>query len=208
MHHFDLELELSWHDVHVVLAIPVAKQLPSRQSMLHKALHPPVAFALAQLVRPRPGEWVLDPMVGKGGALIAAALSSGCGAAYVGLDAEHEQLAACAANLKHAGLDAVLLLHGDATVLPFADSSVDVILTDLPFGKKHARPLGLYARAIAEMRRVLRMGTGRAALLTTSKAGVHAAVADDPGWEPVYRTEVCLGGLKVWLHLLRRTRVG
>ena len=51
---------------------------------------------------------------------------------------------------------------------------------------------------------MLKPGSGRAALLTTNKAAVHAAVTSDPGWEPVSRTEVVLGGLKVWLHLVRR----
>jgi tRNA (guanine6-N2)-methyltransferase len=142
-------------------------------------------------------------MVGKGGCLVEAALA--CPSALcLGADTNPDQLAACAANLHHAALRQVGLLQADAARLPFASGSVDAMVVDLPFGKRHARPKGLEAEVLAEARRVLRPGSGRIVLMTTGKASVHKAVAEDCGWQPVSRTEVVLGGLKVWLHLIRR----
>ena len=146
-------------------------------------------------------------MVGKGGCVVHAALAWP-GVRFVGADSSTEQLATCAANVAHAGVSGVIdLVHASATALPVVTGSIDGVVVDLPFGRRHAKPTTLAEAAIREARRVLRRGTGRMAVLTTSKKSVHDAVCDDPAWMPVSRTEVCLGGLKAWMHLLRRTQL-
>jgi len=44
----------------------------------------------------------------------------------------------------------------DATRLPFRDASVDAVLSDLPFGRKHGLKDTLYAEVLRECRRVLK----------------------------------------------------
>lgn len=59
------------------------------------------------------------------------------------------------------------LLIADATVMPLRNSSVDRILSDIPFGKKHksAQPIELlFVKLLSEIKRVLRPA-GSAVLL-------------------------------------------
>lgn len=224
LHEYEVDVEVSWHDALVLVALPVARKLCVRPEVVHAALHGPTAWALARLVAPRAGEVVLDPMCGRGGCLIEAARECR-GATYLGADLDEAQLSDCAANLRSAlrgtadAVDAVdaadaakgaapvpyvALLHADATRLPLPAASVDAIVVDMPFGKRHANPKGLYAQVLAEAHRVLRPGRGRIAVLTTARAAVWAAVKGEPGWQPISRAQVNLGGLMAWLHLLRR----
>ena len=218
LHEYEVDVEVSWHDALVLVALPVARKLCVRPELVHAALHGPTAWALARLVAPRAGEVVLDPMCGRGGCLLEAARECR-GAAYIGADLDEAQLSDCAANLRSAlrggtadAADAaasqpppcVALLHADATRLPLPAASIDAIVVDMPFGKRHANPKGLYAQVMAEAHRVLRPGHGRIAVLTTARAAVWAAVKGEPGWRPVSRAQVNLGGLTAWLHLLRR----
>jgi len=222
-----------------------ALRLSSRPYVRHQALHPPVAWALVALAAPVTGEVVLDPVCGKGGTLLEGSRAfPRC--SFLGLDRDLRQVAACAENLAHAaaflalpsdrggddrgggdrsGGGAVVgrvgLAQGNALCLPLYVGSVDVVVADVPFGKKHGLRRGLVEGVLAEAGRVLRPGTGRCVLLTPNRATVDAVLdADEQGggggrggvaggdgscWAPVSRTEVDLGGIRAWMHLLRRT---
>ena len=69
---------------------------------------------------------------------------------YCRCDRNAAQLEGAAANADAAarqGALPLLLMHADATRLPLHDGSVDAVLSDLPFGRKHGRREGLYATA-------------------------------------------------------------
>jgi 23S rRNA G2445 N2-methylase RlmL len=66
-------------------------------------------------------------------------------AIYIGSDTDARQLAAARENVGQAGLQRrVTLMPADARHLPFRTAGVDAIISDLPFGKKHARNGTLY----------------------------------------------------------------
>ena len=125
---------------------------------------------------------------------------------YVGTDADKLQLEAAHANVCSAGVGGrVALMQADATHLPLADGSVDAIVTDMPFGKKHAKRSSrtLYPRVFAECKRVLRPG-GALVVLTTLKSLVHRIVSADPAWIPGRCIQMNLGGLKPYAHTIER----
>ncbi|XP_006239735.1 THUMP domain-containing protein 2 isoform X1 [Rattus norvegicus] len=82
------------------------------------------------------GALVLDPMCGLGTILVEAA-EEWPDVFYVGADVSDSQLLGACDNLKAAGLaHRIELLKGSVADLPLPAQSVDVIISDIPFGKK------------------------------------------------------------------------
>jgi tRNA (guanine6-N2)-methyltransferase len=93
-----------------------------------------------------------------------------------------------------------------AARLPLPDESVDAVLVDLPFGKRHKSNIGisrLYALGLAEVCRVLR-AEGVVVALTTHKKLLSRVVEAQPLLQPVLRREICLGGLMTYAIKARR----
>jgi len=135
-----------------------------KQEHILGSLKPPVAAALLRLAGVRSGMHVLDPCCGAGTILIEAAAM---GMLAVGGDVAAEALCAARTNVEAAGA-AVLLQRWDARRLPLADASVDVVISNPPWGRAVdvAADLADFYRALcAEIRRVLKPG-GKVALLT------------------------------------------
>jgi len=96
-----------------------------------------MAWGMARLAQIEPGAVVLDPMVGKAGTLLQAA-SLQPDATYIGIDTDEEQIEAARHNVaSRLGGAPIELLVGDGTSLPHGRNTVDRVLCDLPFGKKH-----------------------------------------------------------------------
>jgi len=133
--------------------------------------------------------------------------------ARTGDNAKGEAAAAAAtatattAEASRLALLSVQVMRADATHLPLKAGSVDVVVMDLPFGKKHGKQKGLCRAVVAEAARVLKPLTGRCVVFTTSRQEVYGAVVGDSRWSPVSRTEVLFSGLRAWIHLLARTEV-
>lgn len=94
-------------------------------------LHPPVAAALAWLLAPGPGEVVVDPFCGDGTVPIEAAVAAPEAVVH-GSDIDEARVDNARANAARAGA-AVALETADAGHLDFADSGVDVIVTNPPW---------------------------------------------------------------------------
>jgi arsenite methyltransferase len=130
-------------------------------------------------------EQLLDIGCGHGLLLIGAAHRLPRGRA-VGLDlwSQKDQLAnratATMANASAEGVqDRVRVQDGDMRVLPFADASMDVVVSSLAI---HNVPGAAdRARAIAEIARVVKPG-GRVALLDIAHVGTYARQLRDAGW--------------------------
>jgi tRNA G10 N-methylase Trm11 len=98
---------------------------------------------------------------------------------------------------------AVDFVRWDAGRLALADASVDVVASNLPFGRQAGAGTdlpALYARVAAEVARVVRPG-GRAVLLTTRGADLDAALAPfrdadtaQPALRVTHRREISLFG--------------
>jgi SAM-dependent methyltransferase len=113
-----------------------------------------------------PGDVVLDVACGPGNFSREFAKAVGGDGLVVGIDASRTMLERGAAELTEAGTVNLGLVHGDATRLPFRDSTFDAACC---FAALH-----LFAdpdAGLDEMRRVLRPG-GRVALMTSVRRGV------------------------------------
>jgi SAM-dependent methyltransferase len=120
-------------------------------------LFAPSAERLLDLVRPRPGERVLDVGCGTGIAARRAALRVRPGGRVVGLDASAGMLAVARAAAAGEQL-AIDWREGRAEALPLADGTVDLVLSQYALMFFADRPA-----ALTEMRRVL-ADAGRVAL--------------------------------------------
>jgi SAM-dependent methyltransferase len=135
-----------------------------------RALHQ----ALLEAADLRPGHRVLEIGCGTGNlALLAKAHHPE--ATVVGLDPDLEALARAQRKALRRGL-AVQFDRGTAGELPYADGSVDRVLSSLML---HHLPAGEKPRALAEVRRVLAPG-GELHLVDIS--GVHDAHGPHRGW--------------------------
>lgn len=125
-------------------------------------LMPGVSRALVNLCQTRRGDVVLDPFCGTGGILVEAGL---LGAKVVGSDVQHRILLGAEMNLRHYLKD-WSLLYQDATRLALVDESVDVVVTDPPYGRSARIKSGesLMKNSLLEIHRVLKEGR-RAAVI-------------------------------------------
>ena len=119
------------------------------------------------LLRVQPGERVLELGCGAGGALVALARAVGGAGRVVGLDLSPGMLRLAAARLRRAGLaDRAELVVADATAVPFADASFDVVFMSFTLELFDTPEIPL---VLAECRRVLRPG-GRIGVVSLSRA--------------------------------------
>ena len=149
------------------------------------SLRPTMAAAMLRLARLKGARMLLDPMCGAGTFLAEAlefARPSAEGLRVLGGDISPSALRAARTNLRRLG-DATLL-RWNAVQLPLEDCSVDRVVSNPPFGKKHGRPgeiRGLYESMVKEYDRVLRPG-GYAVLLVSDRRALHHA-ATSTGWK-------------------------
>ncbi|MDQ3759890.1 MAG: methyltransferase domain-containing protein [Actinomycetota bacterium] len=130
------------------------------------------------------GDSVLDVACGPGNFSRAFAQAAGDDGLVVGIDASATMLGRGAEDTRKAGVSNLALVRGDATALPFEDSSFDCVCC---FAALHlfAEPL----HALDEMRRVLAPG-GRIAIMTSIRRPVTL-----PPMKPVVEK---LSGMRVF----------
>ena len=134
------------------------------------SLRPTMAAAMVRLAELRAGLVVVDPMCGAGTILAEALVVLGESrqpSTVVGGDIDRGAVRLAMTNLRRLGRPT--LCHWNAARLPLADSSVDRIVSNPPFGKQLSSPAEvgrLYARVAAEYDRVLK-SRGRAALIVS-----------------------------------------
>ncbi|MBZ3869406.1 THUMP domain-containing protein 2 [Sciurus carolinensis] len=183
----NLEIFIHLNDIYFVVGIPVFRiPLASRTYIKSAGLRSTIAWAMASLAEIRAGAFVLDPMCGLGTILLEAA-KEWPSAYYMGADVSDSQLLGACDNLKAAGLkDKIELLKVSVIELPLPSDSVDIIISDIPFGKKFK--LGKDIKSILqEMERVLGVG-GTAVLLLSEDhhrllrdCGVSSSPLDSKG---------------------------
>ncbi|XP_054584395.1 THUMP domain-containing protein 2 isoform X3 [Eptesicus fuscus] len=146
------------NDIYSVMGIPVFRvSLASRAYIRTAGLRSTIAWAMASVAEIKAGAFVLDPMCGLGTILLEAA-KEWPDVYYVGADVSDSQLQGACDNLKAASLTGKIeLLKVSVIELPLPSESVDIIISDIPFGKKFK--LGKDIKSILqEMERVLHVG--------------------------------------------------
>ena len=164
-----------------------------------------VARAMVRAANPQQADVVLDPMCGAGTLLVAAGLA--CPTAQLaGGDLDPKMLPLARSNLEAQGLTATLAVW-KAQVLPLEEASVDIVLSNLPFGRRvgsHTANQKLYPAFFTELARVARPG-GQLLLLTTEIALVKETLHKQTGLELHNSWRLKVGGLSPVLFRLKRT---
>jgi ubiquinone/menaquinone biosynthesis C-methylase UbiE len=167
-----------------------------------------------ELARLASGESVLDVGCGTGTLAIAAARRVGASGTVHGIDPADNLLARARGKARRARVDVDFRI-GTGEALPFADASLDVVLSTLVW---HHLPHDALRAAVHEMRRVLKPG-GRALVVDiggkqdAARATMHAPHGGHVGFdlrelaprlEPVGLTEVESGPVESGMPRLER----
>ncbi|CAL7936587.1 unnamed protein product [Xylocopa violacea] len=170
-----------------------------------------VCYNLLRLAHPNPGDIIIDPMCGGGSIPIEATLAYS--QTYIVSGDNHPK----AVYRTKSNIDAssprckIDLLCWSVSQLPFKDSFIDIVVTDMPFGKRSGRTTDnriLYKQFLKELGRIMKPLTGRAVLLTCDRRSFATALQTAGNLFRVTKTlGVNIGGLQAAVYVLRRTDI-
>ncbi|KAB7500459.1 THUMP domain-containing protein 3 [Armadillidium nasatum] len=171
-----------------------------------------ICYNMVKLAKPQPGDIVIDPMCGGCSLPIEGALThTQC--FYLGGDIVEVATSRSRMNIdnlveKEKSLSADTI-RWDTTALPLRDQVADVIICDLPFGKRMGSKIDnrvLYFKSLVELARVTRLNTGRAVLLTYDKKSISKSLFRVSSlWKNFSTRNINIGGLIAGVYLLQRT---
>ena len=218
---FDVEIFV-WiaENQSVMVGITLTKESLAKRNIVKfgsTTLRPNICYCLARTISIMPGEIVIDPMCGSGSIPVETAAAWPY-AFYIGADSFKQAPYNTAENAHYvnairaqSGASGVLPLDPlvwDATCLPLRTSSVDVILTDLPYGKRMGSKQEnwkLYPALLSEFGRVCRPSSSRAALLTQDSKCIARVLRDNQLWKKSHIFWINHGGLRAAIYVLIRT---
>ncbi|XP_054990795.1 tRNA (guanine(6)-N2)-methyltransferase THUMP3 [Sorex araneus] len=223
MTNFDVEVLLNIHDSEVIVGIALTEESLHRRNITHfgpTTLRSTLAYGMLRLCAPQPTDIIVDPMCGTGAIPIEGA-SEWSSCYHIAGDNSPLAVNRAANNIASllskgqvkegspSGGLPIDAVQWDICHLPLRTGSVDVIVTDMPFGKRMGskkRNWNLYPACLQEMSRVCRPGTGRAVLLTQDKKCFTKALSGMGHlWRKVHTVWVNIGGLHAAVYLLKRT---
>ncbi|VTJ85826.1 Hypothetical predicted protein, partial [Marmota monax] len=185
MTNFDVEVLLNIHDNEIIMGIALTEESLHRRNITHfgpTTLRSTLAYGMLRLCAPQPTDIIIDQMCGTESQMKDGKPSWGL------------------------PIDAV---QWEICNLPLRTGSVDIIVTDTPFGKRMGskkRNWNLYPACLREMSRVCRPGTGQAVLLTQDKKYFTKALSGmGHVWRKVPTVWVNIGGLHAAVYFLKRT---
>ncbi|XP_019619518.1 PREDICTED: THUMP domain-containing protein 3-like [Branchiostoma belcheri] len=217
---FDIEVVLNIYGDQVTVMIALTKESLHRRNIQHfgpTTLRSTIVYSMLRIANVQPGEVICDPMCGSGAISIEGGLEY---RQCLHLSGDNHECACprTRANIatinnqrrrKGQGVLPVDTLRWDVGNLPLRTESVDVFITDMPFGKRHGSKQGnweLYRRTVRDMARVCRFPTGRAVLLTEDKKCLNKVLAEyDSLWNKKLVLFIKMGGLDAAIYQLKRT---
>lgn len=218
---FDIEVLLNIHKEEVVVGIALTEESLHRRNISHfgpTTLRSTLCYGMLRLCKPQTSDIILDPMCGTGAIPLEGAIEFN-NAFYVAGDNNDMAVNRTVNNVRHfqkrkaakgsaSGLP-IDTVRWDLCNLPIRTGSVDIIITDMPFGKRmgsRKKNWDLYPSCLREMARVCTPGSGKAVLLTQDKKCFSKAVSRMGGlWRKLHTVWVNVGGLHAGVYLLKRT---
>lgn len=141
------------------------------------SLPPTIAAAMAFIAKPQENEAVLDPCCGSGTLLAEIyGLQSKIGK-LTGFDLDPEAIKAARDNIRK--IPQAEAFTGDGTLTGRPDTSIDLVMANLPFGKQFGKKEdnpALYTAMVAEMIRLAKKPAFRAVLLTSDVPAFKASM--------------------------------
>jgi 23S rRNA G2445 N2-methylase RlmL len=169
------------------------------------ALNAVVAAAMVRWAGVYDDDRILNVGAGSATLLIERALM-GPASMLMGCDVSADARACAQQNVVAAQLQNRIEMHDwDATKLPLADASVDLIMADLPFGQligTHNSNTQLYPAVIRESQRVL-SARGRMVLISHEIRLLHQTLTAADGLQIVDEMQVEVGGMHPVMYLVQ-----
>ncbi|XP_061474502.1 tRNA (guanine(6)-N2)-methyltransferase THUMP3 [Rhineura floridana] len=222
MTNFDVEVLLNIHNNEVVVGIALTEESLHRRNITHfgpTTLRSTLAYGMLRLCDPQPADIIIDPMCGTGAIPIEGA-TEWANCYHIAGDNNPQAVKRTANNISSllkqiqskestsAGTP-IDSIQWDICSLPLRTSSVDVIVTDMPFGKRigsKKKNWDLYPSCLMEMGRICRPRTGRAVLLTQDRKCFAKALSKMGHlWRKSHTIWVNVGGLHAAVYLLKRS---
>jgi tRNA (guanine6-N2)-methyltransferase len=170
------------------------------------ALNGAVAYCMALLTQPQPGDTVVNLGSGSGSLLIERCFA-GAARQVIGIERDPAVIELARANVRASGTQRrVRLICADMRALPLTDSSADALLADLPFGQRvgsHADNLALYPAALAEAARIANRGA-RFVVITHEIRLMDSTLQRAHDWRLVRVLPIILRGLHPRIYVLQR----
>ncbi|KAM8913771.1 tRNA (guanine(6)-N(2))-methyltransferase THUMP3 isoform 1-T2 [Spinachia spinachia] len=218
---FDIEVLLNIHNEEMVIGIALTEESLHRRNISHfgpTTLRSTLCYGMLRLCKPQASDIILDPMCGTGAIPLEGAIEFNI-SFYIAGDNNDMAVNRTVNNVCHiqkrmaekggaSGLP-IDTVQWDLCNLPIRTGSVDIVVTDMPFGKRmgsRKKNWDLYPSCLREMARVCTPGTGKAALLTQDKKCFTKAISRMGGlWKRLHTVWVNVGGLHAGVYLLKRT---
>uniref|UniRef100_A0A8C5QD70 THUMP domain containing 3 n=1 Tax=Leptobrachium leishanense TaxID=445787 RepID=A0A8C5QD70_9ANUR len=222
MTNFDIEVLLNISFNEIVVGIALTEESLHRRNITHfgpTTLRSTLAYGMLRLCDVQPSDVIIDPMCGTG-AIPLEGVNEWPSCFFMAGDNNLQAVNRTASNIcsllrkkrspdgEPQGLP-IDVLHWNISSLPLRTGSVDVIITDMPFGKRigsKKKNWDLYPASLMEMSRVCKAGTGRAVLLTHDrKCFIKALAKASRVWRKIHTVWINIGGLHAGVYLLKRT---
>ncbi|BES92007.1 THUMP domain containing 3 [Nesidiocoris tenuis] len=216
--YFHWTVDLTRYDINVVLVIEDSSAYVSyglTDSSFHRrnltllgptSLRATMCYSLIRMAQPRVGDIIIDPLCGGGSIPIEGALGFP-GTFHVCGDHHERAMARTCANIQHNIPINVDAAFWNATSLPLKDQSIDILVTDLPFGLRMGRNKDnryFYGKVLREFGRIIRC-TGRAVFLTYDLPSfIKASEQNSDIWRVMNSRRVNHGGLRCTAFLLMK----
>ncbi|XP_011689457.1 PREDICTED: THUMP domain-containing protein 3-like [Wasmannia auropunctata] len=215
-------VDLSMYHLEIVCKL-IDDQLITHLRVTHKSKHnrnivnfgpttlrSTICYNLLKLANPKPGDIIVDPMCGGGSIPIEATLAFPYAFVLCG-DNDSRATDRTKSNMDASTVRCNIdLVQWTASKLPFKDSFVDIIVTDMPFGKRSGNKSYnkvFYKQFLLELGRMVKFN-GRIVLLTYDRCNFKDALmaAGDLFWV-IKIIGVNIGGLPAAVYVLNRTQV-
>lgn len=212
---FDLQVMANFNENHLYVGITLTPLALDRRNIVstgYTTLRAATCYSLLRVANIQTGDIIMDPMAGSGA--IPVECCYGWGEEWLAFtlagEIESKPLCKCKVNLDsfRAGPPRDIL-QLDLRGSPIRDACIDVIVSDLPFGRRHGSKKhnrSLYPELLSEMGRMVRPETGRAALLTQDfKSMNHAYRQYRHLWTMKSCNFVKVGNLSCHIYLMQRS---
>uniref|UniRef100_UPI00358E606B THUMP domain-containing protein 2-like n=1 Tax=Myxine glutinosa TaxID=7769 RepID=UPI00358E606B len=174
-----------------IVGFPLTRvSLANRSWCRCPGLRPTVAHAIAVLAGVQSGAKVLDPMCGSGTILLEATMEWKS-AYYMGADIDCSQLSSASSNIS-SSKQSIDLIQASVLALPLQSSSVDVIVCDMPFGRRFGRGNDIMSQTRSSLREMIRVlaNSGILVLLVSQKMSQEVIKMVEEGKCCQYKTQI------------------
>ncbi|KAI2799288.1 hypothetical protein RDWZM_001967 [Blomia tropicalis] len=209
---FDLELLLTIKNDSLKVSICLSKESLYKRYIVEyglTTLRGTIAFNLIQVAQIQPGDIVCDPMCGSGTIPVETGISWP-ETFVLGGDNNSTAIGKSLINCSANNYSITNIVQWDCTSLPIRTNSIDVFITDLPFGRRHGSKhinKSLYPAILTEMVRCSCTQSGRIVLLTQDKTNANRCISDPRIRKYIHHEKsffVKIGGLDSSIYLLKR----